>query len=426
MTARQRPHLGRALLLVVALAAASVAAPAAVALASEEPPPVALTLFYGEGCPYCAAERAFLVELQSSRPELVVEELEVWNDAANRDALLERAAAAGIEADGVPVTFLGERAWLGFDEAVAAGIVEAVDAAIEGRPAPEEERTTLHVPLFGEVDVGHRSLVVSTLVIGFVDGINPCSLWVLAMLLALTLHSGSRRRVLLVGSVFLVVTSLMYGLYVAGIYTALTYVAYLAWIQRAVAVVVGTLGVLQLRDALAPGRGPHLGITRQARPGVYRRMRATAVADRPAPAVIGATAALAVGVSLLETPCTLGLPVIWTDLLARNQVPAVGAVLLFLVYLTAFLVDELAVFTAAVVTMRAVKLQERHGRELKLVSGVVMLVLAAVMVLRPEAMERVAGGLAVFAVAAAIGTVAILADRHRPGHRRAYPPTRSL
>ena len=49
-----------------------------------------------------------------------------------------------------------------------------------------------------------------------VDGVNPCSLWVLTMLLALVLHSGSRRRVMAVGGTFLLVTSLMYGLYIVG------------------------------------------------------------------------------------------------------------------------------------------------------------------------------------------------------------------
>lgn len=372
---------------------------------------VELTLFWGETCPYCAAEREFLEELQETRPALVVREYEVFNDKANQQLFRERAEAAGIEARSVPTTFLGDRVWVGFSGTTAAQITAAVDAELEGRAAPEAEDPVVDVPLIGQVDVGDRSLVLSTVLIGFVDGVNPCSLWVLSILLALVLHGGSRRRVVTVGAVFLGVTSAMYGLYIAGFYSMLRYAHLVPWVQRAVAVVVGTLGVFQLKDVVAFDRGPTLGVPERAKPGMYRRMRGLAEADRSLPVVLGATTALAVGVSLMETPCTLGLPLLWTDLLARSDVSTLGATLLFMLYLFAFLIDELVVFTVVVVTMRAVKLQERHGRALKLVSGVVMISLATVLFVHPTVLESVGGALMVFGGAAAIASLGLLADR---------------
>ena len=88
-------------------------------------------------------------------------------------------------------------------------------------------------------------------------------------------------------------------------------------------------------------------------------------------------------------------------------------------------------FGAAVVTMRAVKLQERHGRDLKLVSGVVMVTLALVMIGAPEVMKTVGGALAVFAIATLLAGVGIAAERVLNGERwgrsdspegRATPP----
>jgi cytochrome c biogenesis protein CcdA/glutaredoxin len=376
-----------------------------------EPVVVELSLFFGASCPYCASERRFLEELQTTRPLLVVHEYEVWNNEANRERFDEMAESAGVEARAVPTTFLGGRVWVGFDDVVADEIEEAVDAALAGHPLPPRERTTIDVPLFGRVDVGDRSLLLSTVLIGFVDGINPCSLWVLSILLAVVLHSGSRRRVLAVGTVFLVVTSAMYGLYIAGSYSVLSYVDFLPWIRRGVAVVAGVLGLWQLKDVVAFHRGPTLGVPEAAKPEMYQRMRRLASPDRPLPVVLGATTVLAVGVSLLETPCTLGLPILWTNLLSQRDVPAAGAVVLFLVYLCAFLIDELVVFAVVVATMRAVKLQERHGRELKLVSGVVMVALAVVMFARPTLMETLGGALAVFGIAALVASAGLFADR---------------
>jgi cytochrome c biogenesis protein CcdA/glutaredoxin len=392
------------------LGLAVVVSPATAAAEGED---VELLLFWGDGCPHCAAEKEWLAGIQQEYPELVVTAYEVWYDEGNRQLFMEVAADHGIEPQGVPTTFLGDLAWVGFNDAIASEIEAAISARVAGQEPVATQQALVDVPFVGQVDLGDSSLVVSTLVIGFVDGVNPCSLWVLTMLLALVLHSGSRRRVLAVGGTFLLVTSLMYGLYIVGFFSVLSYIGYVSWIQRAVAVLVAVLGLLQVKDYVRFHQGPSLGIGDEARPGLFRRMRGLAEQDRPLPAVLVATVGLAVGVSLLETPCTVGLPMIWTNLVAQQDVGAAGAAVLFALYMTVFLLDELIVFGVAVTTMRAAKLQERHGRELKLVSGVVMLTLAAVMLVVPEVMESVVGAVAVFVVATVVVAVVLGVGRMR-------------
>ena len=81
----------------------------------DSPARVELVLFYGEGCPYCAKERAFLVGLQERQPLLDVIAYEVWHDEENRRLFQQTAAAFGVDARSVPTTFLGETVWIGFD-----------------------------------------------------------------------------------------------------------------------------------------------------------------------------------------------------------------------------------------------------------------------------------------------------------------------
>ena len=165
----------------------------------------------------------------------------------------------------------------------------------------------MDVPLVGAVEVGSDSLVLSTVVIGFVDGVNPCSLWVISVLLAIIVRTGSRRRVVAIGSTFLLVTALMYAIYIAGIYSALTFVSHLGAIQVGVAVVAGIFGVVSVKDYFAFRKGLSFTISDSAKPGLYHRMRAVA-GERALLPALGATVLLAVGVSLLETPCTAGSP----------------------------------------------------------------------------------------------------------------------
>ncbi len=384
---------------------------------------VELVLFWGDGCPHCEAEREWLRQARDDYPGLTVTEHEVWYDEANRQLLVDTADRLGFEASGVPTTVVGERYWIGFSDTVRAEI-EAVLAAsgaggtADSAPVTDPRSTTVDVPLVGEVTVGADSLVLSTLVIGFVDGVNPCSLWVISVLLAIVVRTGSRGRVLAIGTTFLVVTAAMYAVYMAGIYSAMSVVGRLGAVQAVVAVVAGIFGLVGVKDYFAFKRGVSFTLRDSSKPGIYRRMRAAAGEGRMLPA-LAATVVLAVGVSLLETPCTAGFPLVWTGLLAANDVGPVSAAVLFGLYLVPFLVDELLVFAVAVVTLRATKLQERHGRVLKLVAGTMMLTLAVTVLVRPEAMGEPLAALVVFAAAFAAAAVVHLVTKRVARHRRA-------
>jgi len=373
-----------------------------------------LTIFWGNGCPHCEAEWQFLFELREEFPDLVINSYEVWGSEVNRTIMEQVLADLGESASGVPVTVVGGYVFHGYNDAIGEQIRGVVASLFtEAEPPPDTAGDIIDLPIFGQVEVGSSPLVVSTLAIALVDGINPCSLWAMSVLMALVLRTGSRRRVLAIGGTFLVITTALYGLYIAGLYGALSYLAGAAWVRWAMAAIALVLGLINLKDFYGLERGPSLSISDKAKPGLYRRMRAVAADDRPLGSALMATGALAVGVSILETPCTAGYPVLWTNLLADQGVDLPGAVPLFALYMLVFLVDELVVFGAAVVAMRVTKIDERGGRLLKLVGGMVMVVLAATLIVAPGAMESVSGALAVFAIAAALVLVTLLIERIR-------------
>ena len=392
------------------------------ALAADEPvtDTVELTIFHGDGCPHCAAMLEFLDGLEQRHDRLVVVEYEVWYDTDNRQRFVDTVAQLGDEPDAVPTVVLDGEVIVGHSAAIERRIEGIVDDLLAGVEPSDTDEFVIDVPLMGKVDVGSGSMVGSTALIAFVDGVNPCSLWVLSMLMALVVHSGSRRRVLAVGAVFLTITSLLYGLYMLGAYSTLSIVGRRTWIRIAVAVVAGVFGVLHIKEHWT-AKGPSVTIGSEHKPGLFARMRHLADLEQTLPATLGGTALLAVGVSLLETPCTAGLPLLWTNLLNERGVPATGAVVLFGLYLVIFLVDELVVFGVAVMTMRAAKMQERHGRTLQLIGGTLMLTLAVAMVATPTALESITGTAIVFGIAAIVTATTLLTEAT---WRRSHPNTR--
>ena len=444
--AQAKPALADTTAGSTAPAAASEPVPAAASATAPETtsrvvdPDADLVLFWGDGCPNCAAEEVWLATVEEQHPDLEIARYEVWDDPANQELFAAEGERLGFTAGSVPTTIIGERVWIGWTDQIEqdiAGAIATVEAG--GEPTPgvfgtegagtcsqdegvcsaDAPETTVDVPLVGDVTVSADSLLLSTIVIGFVDGINPCSLWVLSVLLAIVLRTNSRRRVLAIGSTFLAITAAMYGLYMAAFYSALAVVGMMGWIQIAVAVIAGVFGVVSVKDYFAFGKGVSFTIRQEDKPGIYRRMREAAGKERLLPA-LGATAVLAVGVSLLETPCTAGFPVLWTGMLHANDVGAVETAGLFVAYMVPFLLDELLIFAIAVATMRSAKLQEKHGELLKLFAGVTMLVLAAVMALDPTLMENPVAALALFAGAFALALVIhLVASRVRLARARA-------
>jgi thiol-disulfide isomerase/thioredoxin len=404
--------------------------PQAAAQESNESVKLNIYFFWGDGCPYCMTQKPYLEELSERYPGVVIQSYEVWYVEENRVIFFSMANKFGFEPGGVPATFIGDKFWVGFNDQIKVDIEQAVQTClqtgcpdagvgIQGIPSdilvtdpapvqptqepvgmtpvePEESRNILTLPLIGDIDLNQHSLFFSTAVIAFVDGFNPCSLWVLSILLALVIHSGSRTKTLIVGLTFLFVTAGIYGLFIAGLFKVFTVVSFLGWIRVVVAVIALTFAAINIKDYFWYKEGFSLTISDKHKPKIYQDFREILKGDKSVWALIGATVVMAAGIAIVELPCTAGFPVLWSQLVAAQNVDSFTFSLLLGVYILIYLLDELIIFGIAVVTLRASKMEEKHGRILKLIGGVLMAALALVLIFRPEFMESFNDSLMVF------------------------------
>ncbi len=393
---------------------------------------VNIYLFWGNGCPHCEEERPYLQLLNDSVYEgrLAIHEFEVWYDQDNAEYAEKFAEAYGETVNGVPMTYIGPNFFSGFNESYRDVFIEAIDEEIaqgpvnpldiaegtitkeqvfEAREAKKKyQNTTITVPLIGKVDLQNKSLLITTVIIGLVDGVNPCSLWVLTMLLAMVIHTDSRKKTLVIGLVYLFITAAIYALFILGVFSLLSYVRYMRWIQIGVACLTLVLGLINLKDYFFFKQGVSLTIDDEKKPGLYKKMRNVLKNTDNTWAMIGATIVLAAGVSLVEFSCTAAFPVIWSNILSSHGVTKLEFALHLLVYMLLYQLDELIIFLAVVVTMKSKRMEEKHGQVLKLFSGCLMVALSIVMIVKPTMMNELGSTLIVFGAAIAFTLLILL------------------
>jgi glutaredoxin len=329
-------------------------------------------VFTRPGCPWCAHAERFLDDLRRERPDLDLVVRDVEADAGARARLAELAAEAGIARPGVPAFRIGDELIVGFRP----GETDArIRDLLAGHRAPPPG--AVETP-FGRIDVRDVGLPVFTIVLGLLDGFNPCAMWVLLFVLALLVNLHSRGKMLLIAGTFVVVSGLTYFVLMAAWLNAFLLVGHSRPVEIALGLVAAGVGVLDVKDFVAPERGPSLAIAAGAKPGIYARVRRVVQAESLG-AALGGAIVLAVLVNLVELACTAGLPALYTRILSLHPMPAWRYYAHLALYNVAYMLDDGIVLAVAVVTLRRYKLQERAGRWLKLLGGVVMLALAAAM-----------------------------------------------
>jgi cytochrome c biogenesis protein CcdA len=363
---------------------------------ADQPVTEANILYYFWGhCPICSKPEEH-VGLFADYP-VEVRIYEVFHDEAGRNKYDQISEELGITAMGFPTLVFNDRYWLGFSETVQEEIIFAIEASLEQREV-ESKGSIVRVPLFGEVDLQAAPILLTTVLIAFLDGFNPCSLFVLTFLLAIIIHSASRKKIFLIGFTFLLVTSAVYGLFILGILNIMVFAARLFWIRNIIAALVILVGLFGIKDFLVAQEGPTFSIPEKHKSKFYKQVRRIFYTDSVLP-MIGATAVMGLGIALVELPCTAGFPFIWSTIVAGMELSTNYFVLLFAIYILIYLLDEVVIFVVAVIKMRSAKMTEEQGRTLKLVAGTLMLVLGLILLIRPEYMESMIGLIATFGVA---------------------------
>lgn len=381
--------------------------------ANEDKKLVNIYLFHSNTCPHCKEEIKLLSELEDKYDNIVIYKYEVSNDK-NWQLLNDVAKLMDTNVNGVPFTVIGDKVYKGFNyensksKFIATieyysknGYKDIVGEYIGGIEIPKyeintnnsnesldeyiENETNHIISFFGiNIETKKLTLPVIAILIGFVDGFNPCAMWVLLFLISMLIGMNDRKKMWILGISFLLTSGLVYLLFMIAWLNAATLLLTVKWFRLVIGLVaiVGAMFNLTGYFKHKDDTGCNV-VDDKKRNKIFDKIRKFTNEKNFFLAIVGAMT-LAISVNIIELACSAGLPVMFTQILSMNNLTIIQEILYIGLYMLFFMLDDLIIFFIAMRTMELTGFSTKYGKLSKMIGGILLLVIGILMIFKPE------------------------------------------
>lgn len=371
---------------------------------------VNLYLFYSNTCSHCEAEMKLLDELQEDYDNLRIYKYEISEDK-NSLLLSKVSEMFNTNVTGVPFTIIGEKTFFGYSEENSkkkfVGTIEYysshgyVDKVGEylGNELPTYEidnnditvdeyikdygEYNFNIPIIGTVSTKDLTLPLIAIIMGFIDGVNPCAMWVLLFLISMLIGMHDRKKMFILGGAFLLTSALIYFFIMLAWLNIAVLVTKITIIRLVIAIIALLGGLYNLYSVYKTKENGCNVTTKKERKKILERIKKFTSEKSLMLSVIGVIA-LAISVNLIELACSAGLPVMFTQILAINNLTKVEYLSYILLYIVFFLIDDFIIFLLAITSMKVSGISAKYGKVSKIIGAIFLIIIGVLLIIRPE------------------------------------------
>lgn len=387
-------------------------------------------LFYGNGCPHCAAEEEFLSDYLKDRTDVKLYKYEIWYDSHNQELLSKVQKEMGTtNKNGVPFTVIGKKTIVGYADGVTdeqikdainyylnndyrdyAGEITGKVKKIEVKEdiTKDESKTedkkenkmekaddtkdsdqtdeNVTVPVLGKINAKKVSLPILAVVLGFVDGFNPCAMWILIFLITMLFNMKDRKKMWILGLTFILTSGIVYLMFMLAWLNLATFISKIAFIRLLIAVialVVGLINVYKYIDSLKKKDEGCDVVDKKDRKKIMEKIISITHEKKFIIALLGIMV-LAASVNIIELMCSIGIPLLFTQILAMNNLSTFSYMIYMFIYIFFFLIDDIVIFVISMVTLKVTGLSTKYTKYSHLIGGIIMLIIGLLLIIKPE------------------------------------------
>lgn len=365
---------------------------------------VNLYLFYGDGCPHCAQEEEFLKEYLKEEKNASLVKYEIWHSEDNREKLIKVQNKLNNHENGVPYLVIGNKVIVGYSKGSTDKRIkkyvdnykkdkkyeDVVGKILKNKKVNEIKPTTeeveeVNVPIFGNVKVRELSLPVLAVVLGLADGFNPCAMWILLFLITMLLNTKNRKRMWILGLTFILTSGLVYLLFMISWLSLASFISKIYLVRILIALVAFIVGFINLNNYYK-SRKKDSGcevVKNNDRKKIMTKITKIINEKSFILAILGIIL-LAASVNIIEMMCSIGLPIIFTQVLAMNNLSIGSYALYMFLYILFFLIDDIVVFVIAMTTLKVTGISTKYSKYSHLVAGIITILIGLLLLLKPS------------------------------------------
>lgn len=369
-----------------------------------------LYVFHRYDCSHCMKEIAYLDSIKDTYPDVEFIYYEVLKNPLNLKHLERVKKTLKEENNYVPYTVIGEYSLVGFNENTKLSIQNYIEYCMQsncpdivgkvvqkgsvipleeieakGKSSTIEKQEEFMLPFFGKVKARELSLPILSIVIGFLDGFNPCAMWVLLFLISMLLGMKDRKRMWILGVSFLLTSAMVYTLFLVSwlrVNLALNDVLFLRFLIALVALLGGSFHLIRYMRT----RKNKVGCTvthKGKRNKIMDQIRNFTKEKSIFLSLIGVIT-LAISVNFIELACSAGLPLVYTKILSLNQLSPISYLFNIFLYIFFYLIDDLIIFCTAMFTLKVVGITNKYNKYSHLLGGILLVIIGFLLLFKPE------------------------------------------
>ena len=359
-----------------------------------------LYFFWSLSCPHCLEARPVVQGLSKKYPWIKLHSFELTGSTQNARLYQKMASKLKQEATSVPAILFCGIMQVGFDSADPEGLQllsqlkKCRKILVSGKPISDfqkkyqlENTPQVNIPLIGTLDLKQYSLTITTIILAAMDAFNPCAFFVLLFLLSMLVHARSRAKILLVGGIFVLISGLMYFLFMSAWLNIFMFIGQIVWITLIAGIVALIIAIINIKDYFWFKQGISLTIPTAAKSGLFQRMHGL-LDSRRMTTMVGGAIILAVFANLYEFLCTVGFPMVFTRILTMEPISVSQYYAYLVLYNLIYILPLATIVIVFAITLGRRKLQEHEGRIMKLLSGLMMLFLGSILIFAPQMLNQ--------------------------------------
>ena len=256
---------------------------------------------------------------------------------------------------------------------------------VPGLTKGAENQVLVNIPIINKiVDLTNYSLFTMSLILGTIDGFNPCAMWVLVLFLTALIAVGNKVKMFRVAGLFIFAEAAMYFFILNAWIYAWDFVGLDKWVTPLVGIIGIAGGIFFIRNYLKKGDTLECEVTDfEQRAKISKKIKD--IANKPftlltALAIIG----LALSVNVIEFACSVGIPQTYTKILQINEVPFWTRQFYTFIYIIGYMVDDIIVFGFALMSINKLQLTTKYSKWVNLFGGILMIILGLIMLIKPS------------------------------------------